>query len=110
MRAAWQRYADLNQEFREKEAFGMTIVEARRYESGLRFLEMEIQREETLLKEYQDQAEAKRKELVAARQDTATIEKLKEKKLEDYRKGVQKSEEQFIDELVSAQRAAAHAS
>ncbi|HIR47443.1 MAG TPA: flagellar export protein FliJ, partial [Candidatus Caccousia avicola] len=29
VRAAWQRYADLNQEFREKEAFGMTIVEAR---------------------------------------------------------------------------------
>lgn len=64
VRAAWQRYADLNQEFREKEAFGMTIVEARRYESGLRFLEMEIQREETLLKELREQAEAKRRELV----------------------------------------------
>ena len=47
---------------------------------------------------------------MAARQDTATIEKLKEKKLEDYRKSVQKSEEQFIDELVSAQRATANAS
>lgn len=110
VRAVRQRYADLNQEFREKEAFGMTIVEARRYESGLRFLEMEIQREETLLKELREQAEAKRRELVAARQDTATIEKLKEKKLEDYRKSVQKSEEQFIDELVSAQRATANAS
>lgn len=110
VQAARQRYADLNQEFREKEASGMTIAEALRYENGLRFLEQEIQREEKLLEEFRKQAEAKRQELVAARQDTATIEKLKEKKLEDYRKGVQKSEEQFIDELVSAQRAAANAS
>ena len=36
--------------------------------------------------------------------DTRILERLKEKKLQDYQKDVQKSEEQFIDELVSATR------
>jgi len=46
---------------------------------------------------------------VEARKETATIEKLKEHKLEDYRKAVQKSEETMIEEFVSTTRAMAAA-
>ena len=42
--------------------------------------------------------------MVAARQETASLEKLRDHKLEDYQKMVQKQEEQFIDELVSTTR------
>ena len=42
---------------------------------------------------------------MAARQDTASLEKLKDKKWEDYQKQVQKGEELLIEELVTAARA-----
>ena len=44
---------------------------------------------------------------MAAKQDTSSIEKLKEKKLDSYNKAVQKSEEAMIDEFVSTTRAMA---
>ena len=98
------RYAALNQEFRQAEREGITIAEAMGYESGLRYLEREIAREERLLRQIQEEAERKRQQVVAARQETASLEKLRERKRQDYDKQVQKSEEQFIDELVSAAR------
>lgn len=98
------RYAQLNREFRQAEAEGITIAEAMRYESGLRYLEGVIQRETRVLQQLQEEAERKRKQVVQARQETASLEKLKEKKHAAYLKDVQKSEELFIDELVSAAR------
>lgn len=98
------RYRDLNQEFREAAAEGITIADAMGYESGLRVLEKEIQAQEKRLRQLQDEAEEKRLKMVAARQETASLEKLRDHKLEDYQKMVQKQEEQFIDELVSTTR------
>ena len=93
LQAAEERYRGLNLEFRQAETEGLTIAEALRYESGLRFLEDEAA------------AEEKRRQVVAARQDTASLEKLKDKKWEDYQKQVQKGEELLIEELVTAARA-----
>ena len=42
---------------------------------------------------------------VYKRQDTASLEKLKDKKWEDHQKQVQKGEELLIEELVTAARA-----
>ena len=42
LQAAEERYRGLNLEFRQAETEGLTIAEALRYESGLRFLEDEI--------------------------------------------------------------------
>ena len=102
-----ERYRAYNQEFRQAEAEGITIAQAMGYESGLRALEREQKQEEKRLKQMQAQAEQGRQRLVAARQDTNSLEKLKEKKSEVYRKEVQKQEEEFIDELVSNTRAVA---
>ena len=99
-----QRYRDCNRELREAEAVGITVAEAMRLESGLRFWEKEIVKNEKLLAQYQKETEEKRKQVVAARQDTASLEKLKDKKHMDYRREVQKGEEQFIEELVAARR------
>ena len=93
---AEERYRGLNLEFRQAETEGLTIAEALRYESGLRFLEDEIQREAKRLREYEAAAEEKRRQVVAARQDTASLEKLKDKKWEDYQKQVQKGEELLV--------------
>ena len=42
--------------------------------------------------------------MVTAKQDTSSIEKLREKKLDHYKKAMQKNEEAMIDELVSTKR------
>lgn len=98
------RYQACNREFREAEAVGITVAEALRYESGLRFWEKEIEKNQRLLRQYQKEAEEKRKQVVAARQDTASLEKLKDKKHLTYTQEVQKMEEHAIEELVSTQR------
>ena len=101
---AERRYRELNQRFREEAAIGITAADALGYETGLRVLEDEIARETQLLAEYRKAAEEKRAAVLSAHQDTAVLERLKDKQMEAYRKAVQKSDERFIDELVSAAR------
>lgn len=97
-------YHNLNVEFREAEKSGITIADALVYENSLRVLEQRIQKETAELERLRQIAEMKRQQVVTARQETASLEKLRERRLEDYRKAVQKSEERFIDELVLSGR------
>ncbi|MDE7242952.1 MAG: flagellar export protein FliJ [Oscillospiraceae bacterium] len=102
----WQ-YRELDAEFGERKLEGITILDAMRYEQYLRAMERQIQQALIRLEELKKQEEAKRAEVVAAKQDTSSIEKLREKKLTSYNKAVQKSEEAMIDEFVSTTRAMA---
>ncbi len=101
----WQQYRDFNEEYRERTEEGLPITEALMYQHSLRAIEAEIQRETERLEELRAQEEQKRAEVVEAKKETSSIEKLKEHKLEDYRKAEQKSEELFIEEFVSTMRA-----
>ncbi len=56
------------------------------------------------MEELRRQEEKKRMELIEAKRETASIEKLKEKKLQDYQKALDKSNELFIEEFVSTGR------
>lgn len=107
LEAVWQDYRDCNEEYRQRKAEGLTIMDAMFYQNGLRALEADIQRETDKLTELRKKEEAKRQEVVDAKIDTSSIEKLKEHKLDDYNKAVQKSEEDLIDEFVSSARARA---
>ena len=107
LEAAWQEYRDCNEEYRRRKEEGIAITDAMVYQNGLRVLERNIQRETDKLAELRKKEEAKRQEVVEAKIDTSSIEKLKEHKLEDYNKAVQKSEENLIDEFVSSARARA---
>jgi len=104
LEAVWQDYRDCNEEYRQRKAEGLSIMDAMVYQNGLRVLENQIQRETGKLDELKKQEERKRQEVVDAKIDTSSIEKLKEHKLEDYNKAVQKSEENLIDEFVSSAR------
>lgn len=101
------RYHRLNQEFRDTAAAGITAADALTYEGGLRLLEREIAQEDKLLEDYRRAAEEKREQMMRAHIDKAVLERLREKKWQDYNKEVQKSDELFIDELVSARRGTA---
>ena len=108
LEAVWQEYRACNAEFCQRKAEGMTIADAMFYENGLRVLERNIQRETDKLEELRRKEEKKRQEVVDAKIDTSSIEKLKEHKLEDYNKAVQKDEEKLIDEFVSSAQARAN--
>ena len=107
LEAAWQEYRDCDAEYSQRKAEGITITDAMVYQNGLRVLERNIQRETDKLAELRKKEEAKRQEVVDAKIDTSSIEKLKDKKLDSYNKAVQKSEEAIIDEFVTTKRAMA---
>lgn len=98
------RYQDLNRRFREEAAQGITASDAMGFEMGLQVLEMEITRETSRLQELQAEAEQQRAKVLQAHQDAAILERLKEKQKDAYQKELQKQDERFIDELVSAVR------
>ena len=104
LEAVWQEYRGYDAEYTRRKAEGITISDAMIYQGGLRALERDIQRETDRLEELRKQEEAKRQEVIDAKSDTSSLEKLKEKKLDLYNKAVQKSEENLIDEFVSSRR------
>ena len=103
----WASYKAYGEEYRVRCASGLDIRDVLSYQAGLRAREREIQQETDRLAELRKKEESKRSEVVAAKQDTSSIEKLREKKLENYRAAISKSEEQFIEEFVSSRRCAA---
>ena len=105
----WERYREYSVEYRERCGRGLPMTEVLVYQSGLRAMEREIQSETMRLEQLKERAESKRKEVVAAKQETTAIEKLREKKARDYQKALEKSEEAFIEEFVSTSRVRAAA-
>jgi flagellar FliJ protein len=102
---AEHRQAD--EDFTRRKLEGINIVDAMSYEAYLRSLERKLREEYYKLEKLRRMEEQKRTQVVEARKETATIEKLREHKLEDYRKAEQKDEEQRIEEFVSTTRAMA---
>lgn len=94
----------VNREYREKKELGMTVADAMSYDIMLRAQEVKIQNAEKELIDLRHAEEQKREEVIEAKTEKATIEKLREKKLAAYHKQEQKMEEQMIDEFVSTMR------
>ena len=94
-------------DFPQRKLEGINVLDAMSFEQYLRSLERKLQEEYRKLDRLRRREEDKRAQVVEARKETATIEKLKEHKLEDYRKAEQKDEEQRIEEFVSTTRAMA---
>lgn len=100
----WNKYRGYNAEYSQRKLEGMTILDATIYQSGLRHMEDVIQQETERLEVLRKEEEAKRQEVVEAKKETASLDKLKDKKLDLYNKSVQKAEENLIDEFVSSAR------
>ena len=109
LEAAWRRYRDYDEEFREQKLNGISALDAMMYEAGLRAQELTIKRETDKLDALREKEEKKRNEVVEAKKETASLEKLRERKLDYYNKEIQKGEEQRIEEFVSTQRAMTNA-
>ena len=101
------RLAAYDAEFAEKRAAGFTNLEAVEYEAGQQVLEQRLQREEKLLAQRRRELEAKRQQVVQARQETHALERLKEIRRGEYDTAVAKADEKALDDLTAARRAAA---
>lgn len=97
-------YHALAGEFNQRKAEGISILDAMKYEQYLRSSERQLEEAYAHLAQLRKQEEEKRGEVVEARKETSSIEKLREKKLEGYNKAVQKAEEALIDEFVMTKR------
>ncbi len=87
--------------FKEEAQTGISINAMREYETYITYMEKKILAEQGVLLTLKRKEEQKRFQVVEARKEKASIEKLKEKKLTLYNKEVQRSEELFIEEFVS---------
>ena len=98
----WRSYYAYSDEYTVKCAQGMEITMVLSYQAALRAREREIEDETRRLEEFRKEEEAKRSEVVEAKKDTSTIEKLREKKLDAYHAAEAKSEELRVEEFVSS--------
>lgn len=94
-------------EFNAKKLSGIIPVEAVNYQNYLNRQNLVIRREYGVLKRIQREDEAKKDEILEAKKESLSIEKLKEINIEEYRKEASKENEMFIEEFVSNSRAAA---
>ena len=99
--------AAFDAECAQKRMEGMTILEAIENENSRRVLEQRLQREVEKLNHAKLVAEEKREEVVEARKETHSLERLKTIRQGEYDKAAQKAEEKFLDDLTAARRFAA---
>lgn len=94
-------------QFNERKMQGMKISDIHTYEHYLEALGLKIRDKQEELEVWKRREEEKREQVVEAKKETSSIEKLKEKKQKEYNKAVQKEEENFIEEFVSTKNAMA---
>ena len=104
LRGLEEQHWELDAEFSQRKLEGIAILDAMKYAQYLRATERAIEEAEAVLEDLREQEEAKRSEVVEAKKETSSIEKLRERKLDGYNKALRKSEEAMIDELVSTKR------
>lgn len=91
-------------EFNRKKTEGMTVIDAGSHERHIRILQKNIDDRKEELTRLLEMEEQKKNEVVLARQEVMALEKLRDKRIEDYNLEVLKEEETLIEEIVSNQR------
>lgn len=92
---------EIRQQMKKEQEEGCQILRIHTYENYLEYLKGEMFRVTQRIKALKAREEKKRKELIAAKTDTTSLDKLKEKKLAEYNKEVQKEQEQLVEEFVN---------
>lgn len=101
MEAAHQGYIN---DMEAVKMHGCKIQELLVYESYLGKSLERIEEQKQVLEGLKHQEEIKRNQVIEAKKERTSIDKLKEKKLREYDALVQKDEEKFIEEFVSNRR------
>ena len=104
---AFQRVADYAEKYSRKKQEGLTVTEALEFESCQQVLQQRARREDEELRKLRREEENKREEVIEARKDTHSLEKLKDLRRSEYDTAAAKAEEKALDDLTAARRAAA---
>lgn len=96
-----QKLRESGEEFAEKAALGMSIMEITMFKGFHNALIDQIRLKEKQISEFDDRIAKQLNVVVEASKDVNSLEKLRDKQLDEYRFRVNKSEEQFIEEYVS---------
>lgn len=92
-------------EFNNRKLQGITPAQAINYQNYLYSQNVIIKKEYSILDGIKEEESKKREEVLESKKEALSIEKLKEIKVEEYRKEVAKANELFIEEFVSNARA-----
>ncbi len=104
--AARDRLARYDEDTAIKKAEGMTILEALEAETSQQVLSKRLRAEEEKLEECRRALESKRQQVIEARKEIRSLEKLKEVRRDEYDKAALKAEEKQLDDMTAARRAA----
>ena len=105
--AAYQKLADYDAESVRKNAEGLTVIEAMERQSCQQVLARRARQEDAELERLRREAEKKRAEIVEARKETHSLEKLRETRKSEFNAAMAKAEEKELDDLTAARRSAA---
>jgi flagellar FliJ protein len=94
----------VNEELNEKNRKGITPYELMNYQRYIKVLQDDIRLEYEKLAKLKKAEEEKREEVIEMKKETASFEKLEEKKLKEYNSVVQKSQELFVEEFVVSKK------
>ena len=101
-----KEYEDCCKILNEKQKNGMDAMSMHIYENYLDTLGLRIRNARQDLELLQRQEEIKRQQLLEAKKESTSLEKLKERRLEEYQIGFQKQMEKEIEEYISNNRKA----
>ena len=99
-----RKVTEFDADFAEKRAEGITIMEMRQYEGCREVLAKRAEREQEKLVRLRKAEERKRGEVVEARKETRSLEKLKDNRKGEYDAAAAKAEERNLDDLVASRR------
>ena len=92
--------------FRQKAAKGMPAIQMETHKNYMTMLDFTIKQKEQQIQMQIATIERQAEKVLEAKREISTIEKLRERKLEEYNHSVRKAEELFIEEFVGAARVA----
>ena len=104
--AAYQRLADYDAESVRKNAEGLSVIEAMERQSCQQVLARRARHEDDELARLRREAEKKREEIVEARKETHSLERLREVRQNEFNAAMAKAEEKELDDLTAARRSA----
>lgn len=98
------QFVNCSRSLNQEEYQGVTVMQIQAYKNYLDVLTYKIKREQEVLGVLKTKEELKRGQVIEAKKDSASIEKLKEKKVESYNRELLKQDEQMIEEFVMNSR------
>ena len=105
---AWQQkrgeYTSLVETLAEFEGRGITVDEHIRYQNRIDYVSTELAHHEAALKKKTETVILRRRQLVKRRKEERALEKLKEKRNDEYRTFIEKKEAAMLDEIALLHR------